>query len=172
MPQMMSARPRKGTVEIHPTSESTTELVHKNQDEVWMGRGAREGFLSFTAGKCAVTGAQPTPQQLPALHPATLCFAGDWMHRAVPTTTWQFPGLWEGMVSEHICTKKFQDLECIGGLELVLHQRCTNLSRSQMAGKGESVGKDSRYTQAVMQSPQKGGKKAKKEVVELLCREK
>lgn len=99
MPQMMSARPRKGMVEIHPTSESTTELVHKNQDEVWMGRGAREGFLSFTAGKCAVTGARPTLQQLPALHPATLHFTGDWMHRAVPTATWQFPGLREWWVN-------------------------------------------------------------------------
>lgn len=164
MPQMMSARPQKGTAEKHPTSGSTTELVHKNQDGVWMGRGAREGFPNFAAGKCAVAGAQPTPQQLPVLHPATLRFAGDWMRRAIPWTM--------GMVSEHIWTKKFQDLECIGGLELVLHQRGAPTYPEVRWRVRENLVKDSRCTQAVMQPPWKDGKKAKKEVVGLLCRQK
>lgn len=33
-PQTMSARPRKGTAEKHPTSEGIEELVHKKQDGV------------------------------------------------------------------------------------------------------------------------------------------
>ena len=66
-----------------------------------MGRGARKSFSDFAAGKSAAAaamvgaGAQPMPGQLPALHLATLRFAGDCVHRAAPTTTWEFPRLRE-----------------------------------------------------------------------------
>lgn len=49
----------------------------------------------------------------PAFHRGLNAQGCAYRHMAIPWTT--------GMVSEHICTKKFQDSECIGDLELVLH---------------------------------------------------
>lgn len=70
-----------------------------------MGTGVRKGFSTFAAGKSAAAvamvgaGAQPVPRQLPGLHLATLHFAGDSVRGAVPTGTWQFPGLREWSVN-------------------------------------------------------------------------
>lgn len=132
------------------TSESTEELIHKNQDGIWTGEREK---VSQTLLLGDLQRQQPWWEQVPSPcwgssvsgHPALrrgLCAQGcTYCHMGI---------CWiKGMVSEHLRTKKSQDSECIGGLELVLHQRDapTYLEVRPL------VGKDSKCTQVVIQTP-------------------
>lgn len=145
----MSARPRKGAAEKQVKAQNRWSTKTRMGFE-WEGEREK---VSQTLLLGNLQRQQPWWEQVPSPcwgssvsgHPALcrgLCAQGcTYCHMGI---------CWiKGMVSEHLRTKKSQDSECIGGLELVLHQRDAPTYREVRP----LVGKDSRCTQVVIQPP-------------------